>query len=284
VRFVDSRYPSAAAAAAAGADVAIVFATQWMLEHYDAPDLSLPSGQDDVIAAVAAANPRTIVVLETGNPVLMPWLDQTAAVLAAWYPGQRGGEAIANVLFGVAEPAGRLPITFPATEADLPRPKLPGLDLPDGQPFVVDYHEGSDVGYRWYARRNLAPVFPFGYGLTYTTFRYGALQASGSRDVTVSFEVTNTGPRAGWAVPQIYLTKVRGSSERRLLAWRKALLSPGETKRFSVPIDARLLAEFDTPGNRWTIAAGDYELSLGDSAETMAARATRRLTARTLPP
>jgi beta-glucosidase len=284
VRFVDSRYPSAAAAAAADADVAVVFATQWMLEHYDAPDLSLPNGQDEVIRAVAAANPNTVVVLESGGPVLMPWLAATPAVVAAWYPGQEGGTAIGNVLFGVAEPAGRLPITFPAGEADLPRPKLPGLDLPDGRAFTVDYMEGSDVGYRWFARRGTAPAFAFGYGLSYTTFRYGGLAVSGSRDVRVEFDVTNTGARAGWAVPQIYLTAARGTPERRLLGWGKALLAPGETKRFTVPVDARLLAEYDLSAGRWSIAAGDYEVALGDSAESFAARRTQRLSARTLPP
>jgi beta-glucosidase len=284
VRFVDSRYPSAAAAAAANADVAIVFATQWMLEHYDAPDLSLPSGQDDVIRAVAAANRNTVVVLQTGGPVLMPWLAATPAVVAAWYPGQQGGAAIGNVLFGVAEPAGRLPLTFPAREADLPRPAIPGIELPDGRPFAVDYTEGADVGYRWFARRGIAPAFPFGYGLSYTTFRYGGLAVSGTHDVRAEFDVTNTGARAGWVVPQVYLTAARGAPERRLLGWSKALLGPGETKHFSVAVDARLLAEFDTAGHRWSIAAGDYEIALGDSAETFAARRTQRLSARTLPP
>ncbi|HEX5048988.1 MAG TPA: beta-glucosidase [Gammaproteobacteria bacterium] len=284
VRFVDSRYPSAAAAAAAEADVAIVFATQWMLEHYDAPDLSLPSGQDDVIRAVTAANRNTVVVLETGGPVLMPWLAATPAVVAAWYPGQEGGAAIGNVLFGAAEPAGRLPITFPAREADLPRPKLPGSDLPDGQPFTVDYTEGADVGYRWFARRGIAPAFPFGYGLSYTTFRYGGLAVSEGRDVRVELEVTNTGARAGWAVPQVYLTAARGTPERRLLGWGKALLAPGETKRFTVPVDARLLGEFDAGAQRWSIAAGDYEIAIGDSAESFAVRRTQRFRARTLPP
>jgi beta-glucosidase len=284
VKFVDSRYPSAAAAAAAHADVAIVFATQWMLEHYDAPDLSLPNGQDEVIRAVAAANPNTVLVLETGGPVLMPWLTDTPAVVAAWYPGQEGGAAIANVLFGVAEPAGRLPITFPKREADLPRPTIPGSDLPDGQPFTVDYVEGADVGYRWFARKGTEPAFPFGYGLSYTTFRYGGLAVSGGRDVRVDLDVTNTGTRAGWAVPQVYLTAARGTPERRLVAFGKALLAPGETKRFSLPVDPRLLADFDAAAQRWTIAAGDYELALGDSAEHFIARRTEHLAARTLPP
>jgi len=284
VIYNDGRYPSAAAQAAAKADVAIVFATQWMMEHYDAPDLTLPSGQDELIRAVVAANPRTVVVLETGGPVLMPWLDRTAAVIAAWYPGQRGGAAIANVLFGAAEPAGRLPITFPAAETQLARPVLPGIDLRDRQPFAVDYHEGADVGYRDFARRGLKPAFPFGYGQSFTTFSYGGLAVSGSRDVRVSFEVKNTGARAGYAVPQVYLTAARGKAERRLLGWDKALLAPGETKRFSVAVEPRLLANYSSEAGQWQIAAGTYEIALGASAEEIVARTDHELRARTLPP
>jgi len=284
VTFDDGRYPSAAARAAKSADVAIVFATQWQMEHYDAPDLSLPNGQDDLIRAVTAANPRTIVVLETGGPVLMPWLDKTAAVVAAWYSGQRGGVAIANVLFGAKEPGGRLPITFPASESQLPRPELPGFGLRDGQGFTVDYSEGSDVGYRDFARRGLKPVFPFGYGQSYTTFSYGGLAVSGSRDVRVSFEVKNTGARPGYAVPQVYLTSSLGKAQRRLLGWEKALLAPGESKRFSVAVDPRLLAEFSTDANAWQIAAGSYEIALGTSAEDLVARASTNLRVRSLPP
>lgn len=284
VVYNDGRYPRDAARLAAKSDVAIVFATQWMLEHYDAPDLSLPSGQDELIRAVVAANPRTIVVLETGGPVLMPWLDRVPAVVAAWYSGQRGGDAIANVLFGAVEPAGRLPITFPASEDQLPNPQLPGWGLPDGEPFVVDYHEGADVGYRGFARRGVRPLFPFGYGMSYTTFSYGGLEVSGTRDLRVAFTVTNTGERAGYAVPQVYLTGARGTPERRLLAWSKALLQPGEAKRFSVQVDPRLLAKFSTVDGRWEIAAGSYEISLGASAEDLVARTEHDLRARTLPP
>jgi beta-glucosidase len=284
VVYDDGRYPSAAAKLAAQSDVAIVFATQWMLEHYDAPDLTLPSGQDELIRAVAAANPRTIVVLETGGAVLMPWLDRSAAVVAAWYPGQRGGEAIANVLFGETEPGGRLPVTFPAAEAQLPSPQLAGTDLPLGQPFVVDYPEGADVGYRGFARRGVTPLFPFGFGLSYTTFSYSNLAVSGTRDVRVSYEVTNSGERAGYAVPQIYLTSARGAAERRLLGWDKALLAPGETKRFTVQVDPRLIAEFSTDASRWEIAAGRYEIALGTSADDLVARTQHTLRASTLPP
>jgi beta-glucosidase len=261
VVFYDGRYPGEAARLAATADVAVVFGIQWMSENFDAPDLTLPQGQDELIRAVAAANPRTVVVLETGGPVLMPWLDKTAAVVAAWYPGQRGGEAIANVLFGVAEPGGRLPITFPAAETQLPRPQIPGFGEREDAPVAVDYKEGADVGYRDFARRGEKPAFPFGYGQSYTTFLYGGLEASGTTDLQVSFTVTNSGARAGYAVPQIYLTAAPGGTDRRLLGWSKALLAPGETKRFTVQVDPRLLAKYSIAARGWQVASGKYEIA-----------------------
>jgi beta-glucosidase len=188
------------------------------------------------------------------------------------------------VLFGKAEPAGRLPVTFPASEAQLPSPEVAGRGLQPDEPFVVDYPEGPDVGYRGFARRGVQPLFPFGFGLAYTTFSYSGLAVSGTRDVSVAFEVTNTGERAGYAVPQVYLTAARGSADKRLLGWGKALLGPGEKKRFSVQVDPRLLAEFSIDANRWEIAAGTYEIAVGASADDLVARAQHNLRARTLPP
>jgi beta-glucosidase len=216
--------------------VAIVFATEWRTEGLDQPDLSLPDGQDALIAAVAAANPRTIVVLETGGPVAMPWLDKTAAVLEAWYPGARGGEAIAKVLFGEANPGGRLPVTFPASVAQLPRPKLDGSDTLDpdfmGNPptpqttLKADYNvEGSDVGYRWFARTGAKPLFPFGYGLSYTTFAQDGLSVDGK---TARFTLRNTGKVAGDDVGQVYLVDRAGSAKRRLVGFARVHLEPGE--------------------------------------------------------
>jgi beta-glucosidase len=284
VVFNDGRYPSEAARLAATADVAIVFGLQWMTENFDAPDLTLPHGQDELIAAVAAANPHTVVVLETGGPVLMPWLDKTAAVVSAWFSGQRGGEAIANVLFGVAEPGGRLAITFPASESQLPRPEIPGYGPPERLPVTVEYREGADVGYRDFVRRSQKPLFAFGYGQSYTTFSYGGLEVSGATDVTVSFAATNTGMRPGYAVPQVYLTGGPGGADRRLLGWGKALLAPGETKRFTVQVDPRLLAKYSTQARGWQIAAGKYEIALGASSEDLVARAEHELRARKLDP
>jgi beta-glucosidase len=282
--FYDGRYPSEAARLAATADAAIVFPIQWMSENFDAPDLTLPQGQDELIRAVAAANQRTVVVLESGGPVLMPWLDKAAAVLAAWYPGQRGGQAIANVLFGVVEPGGRLPVTFPAAESQLAHREIPGFGAPIGTPVTVEYREGADVGYRDFARRAQKPLFPFGFGLSYTTFAYGGLEVGGTSDVAVSFTVTNTGMRPGYAVPQVYLTATPERAERRLLGWDKALLGPGETKRFTVPVDPRLLARYSTAARGWQIAAGQYEIALGASAEDLVARTKHELRARKLDP
>jgi beta-glucosidase len=214
VEYDDGRDPARAAAIAANAEIAIVFADQWMTETADAPDLELPNGQDKLIDAIVHANPRTVVVLETGAPVLMPWLDRTPAVLEAWYPGQKGGEAIAEILCGVVNPSGRLPITFPESEAQLPRPKLPGD--PKGAPrgpvgrgghygeiFTVDYSEGSAVGYKWFDQRKAHPLFPFGFGLSYATFRSHDLAATANKNiVTISITVRNVGGRTGMATPQ----------------------------------------------------------------------------------
>jgi beta-glucosidase len=154
VRFIDGAYPAAAAGLAKGADAVVIFATQWMIEGEDVPDLTLPNGQDALIAAVAAANPKTVVVLETGGPVLMPWLSKVGAVVEAWYPGAKGGDVIADLLFGDVNPSGRLPITFPAEPSQLPRPEIPGFGGHDEAQLDVDYDiEGADVGYRWFARK-----------------------------------------------------------------------------------------------------------------------------------
>lgn len=256
---------------AKGADAVIVFAHQWMAEMHDAPDLSLPDGQDRLVEAIAAANPRTIVVLETGGPVLMPWLRQTAAVVEAWYPGARGGEAIARTLFGDVNPSGRLPMTFPADEAQLPRAKISnasGNKDTGEQAFEVDYFEGARVGYKWFDSNGLKPLFPFGYGLSYTTFDYAGLtaRASGS-SIMVSVDVKNTGPRRGAAIPQFYVRRPADADfPVRLVGWSKVLLEPGETRRVAVTIDPRLLAGFDVAAGEWDIAPGRYTVEAGANA------------------
>ena len=286
VRYRDSRYIADAVTQARQADVAIVFATKWATEGLDLPDLSLPDGQDALIAAVAEANPNTIVVLETGNPVAMPWLGKTAAVLEAWYPGARGGEAIAAVLFGKANPSGRLPITFPASVEQLPRPVLDGYaelepnfagspPTPDAR-LIADYDvEGSDVGYRWFARKGAKALFPFGFGLSYTTFETSALQLKG---LSAQFAVRNTGPRAGATVSQLYLVSRNGQAKRRLVGFQRIELAPGETRSVNLTIDPRLLADWSAGG--WSIESGPYAFALGDDAERLGPVQTVRVAGR----
>ena len=273
VRFIDGSYPTAAAALAKGADAVVIFATQWMIEGEDVPDLTLPNGQDALIAAVAAANPKTVVVLETGGPILMPWLGKVGAVVEAWYPGAKGGDAIADILFGDVNPSGRLPVTFPATTAQLPRPEIPGFGSKDDAQFDVDYTvEGADVGYRWFARKKLKPLFPFGYGLGYTHFDYANLKVEGGDALSVSFDVRNSGKTAGQDVPQVYLTDAAGKARMRLIGWQRVSAQPGETVHVTLKADPRLLADFDEAAHDWRIDAGRYQVALGASAEDLKLR------------
>ena len=285
VTFADGENADTAAAAAKDADIAIVFATAWEIEGHDSENLSLPRDQDKLIAAVAAANPHTIVVLETGNPVTMPWADRVDAIIEAWYPGSRGGEAIANVLFGAVNPSGRLPITFPASAAQLPRPDLPGRNIVWNTNFAVDYHEGAAVGYKWFDQQQANPLYPFGFGLSYTQFRYSNLRISGGKTITASFTVTNTGQRPGADVPQLYASvPAKGGALRRLIGWSKIALAPGESRRVRVTADPRLLAHFDELQQGWHIAAGNYRIELGASSSDLRLAATAKLDDRTLPP
>lgn len=275
VRFRPGRYASDAAALAAQTDVVIVFATQWMTEGLDVSDLGLPDGQDQMIAEIAAANPNTIVVLETGGPVDMPWLDDVAAVVEAWYPGQGGAEAIAGVLFGEVNPSGRLPITFPRDASQLPRENIPGMleydpdfggnpPSPDSK-LYTDYNvEGSDLGYRWNARQNQEALFPFGYGLSYTSFASSGLTTDGS---TATFTLTNNGERTGATVGQVYLVSRNDENLQRLVGFERVELEPGESQTVTVDIDPRLLAEWNETG--WTIFDGDYGFALGEDAERL---------------
>ena len=216
IEFDPGMFPAEAALAAARADVAVVFGISVESEGFDNPDLSLPWGQDRVIEAVAAANPNTIVVLETGNPVAMPWLDHVKAVVQAWFPGQAGGRAIAEVLAGRVNPSGRLPITFPAGLDQTPRPELPGLGTPWGTPTTITYDEGAEVGYRWFTKNRHQPLFAFGHGLSYATFDHRDLDLVGGDTVTAAVTVHNTGTRDGADVVQLYL--VEGSRRKALPA------------------------------------------------------------------
>jgi len=280
VDFDSGSFPADAAALAAVADVAIVFVTRHELEAYDVPDMRLPNGQDETVAAVAAANPHTVVVLETGNPVAMPWIDRVAGVLAAWYPGQEGGRAIADVLFGAVNPSGRLPVTFPVDDAHSMRPRLPNLGANPAADVGVDYSEGADVGYRWYLRHGVQPLYPFGFGLGYSSFAYAGFDAQAGSQPSVSFTVTNSSQRAGADVPQVYLVSVGGKAEPRLLGFRRVQLNPGETQAVRMNIDPRLLSHFDEAGGRWRLAAGTYKLVLARSALDRVMERDLRLPAR----
>lgn len=272
--FRDGRYLADAASAAKSADVAIVFATQWRTEGLDVPELNLPNGQDQLIEAVAAANKRTIVVLETGGPIIMPWIDNVAAVVEAWYPGTGGDQTITSILYGDTNPSGRLPVTFPVSIDQLAMPELPGAATvePDmmgragkNHPLTADYRkEGSDVGYRWYSRSGTTPLFAFGHGLSYTRFEHSPPQLAGGKTIVASFTIRNIGSRTGADVPQLYLVSAAGQRKVRLLGWDKIKLEPGASKDVTITADPRLLADWKDGG--WQIAGGAYGVAVGASA------------------
>jgi beta-glucosidase len=270
----DGKDVAAAAKLAAGADVVIVFGTQWMAESFDADDLNLPNKQDDLIAAVAKANPKTVVVLQTGGPVVMPWLDKVGAVVEAWYPGTNGGAAIARVLSGEVNPSGRLPATFPASLAQLPRPKLDGDAKTKDENIIekvsTDYNiEGAAVGYKWFDLKGHKPLFPFGYGLSYSSFALEGLSAKpAGNGIEVSFSIKNTGKRDGKSVGQVYVSPVSGGWEapKRLGGWHKLAVKSGASGKATVKIDPRLLGVYDSASKTWKIAAGEYLVTLADSA------------------
>jgi beta-glucosidase len=276
--------PAAAANLAKGSDIAIVFVNQPTSEGRDAPSLSLPDNQDALVGAVAAANPHTIVVLETGGPVTMPWVDSVSAVLEAWYPGIKGGEAIAAVLFGDVNPSGKLPMTFPRSEADLPHPQLadqpaPGPDdmkpMFPGAPFKVntrqfeiDYNEGLKVGYKWYDAEGKEPLFPFGHGLSYTSYSYSDLGVKQGSSPAVTITVKNVGARAGMEIAQAYveLPTAAGEPFKRLVAWDKVQLAPGEAKTVTLTLDPHYLAIFNADRDEWELVPGTYNVLVGGSS------------------
>ena len=272
--------PAEAVLAARRADVAIVFAIRVEGEGADSADLSLPWGQDAVIAAVAATNPNTVVVLQTGNPVSMPWRESVNAILAAWYPGQAGAVAIAEIIAGQVNPSGRLPITFPADLTQTPRPQLPGLGSPVGTATTIDYFEGAEVGHRWFAREGLVPMFAFGHGLSYTGFEYRDLEVTGGQTVRASFNVVNVGERSGADIPQLYLTAAPDGPRLRLLGFERIELEPGAVRRVSIEADPRLVARYDGGAGCWRLAPGGYAVAVGASAVAWELTAEVELTGR----
>ncbi|MBO9530347.1 MAG: glycoside hydrolase family 3 C-terminal domain-containing protein, partial [Acinetobacter oleivorans] len=268
ITFNDGRNVGEAAALAKKADIVIIFATQWMMESYDAFDLSLPDGQDAMIEAVAQSNPQTAVVLETGGAISMPWLKNTKAVLQAWYPGSAGGPAIANVLTGIVNPSGHLPVTFPKSLKQLPRPEIVGFGEPENAKVNVNYNiEGAEVGYRWFAKRNEKVLFPFGFGLSYTRFTFNGIHVDSTNPLKMSVNVKNVGDIKGKVVPQFYLHNVNKKVKTRLLGWEKVELAPDEEKRVTVTVDPRLLADYSIKDKQWKIAAGNYTVAVGSSSE-----------------
>jgi beta-glucosidase len=271
IHYVDGRDVAAAARAAAAADVAIVFATQWSAESVDLPHMQLPDNQDRLIAGVAKANPKTVVVLETNGPVELPWLQQVPAVLQAWYPGIRGGEGIAALLTGKVNPSGRLPVTWPVDASQLPRPHVNGLGFnPKQKPDdTIDYDiEGANVGYKWFAAKGLVPQFAFGHGLSYTQFQYDNLTYTGmGQRLVATVDIRNTGKVAGADVAQLYLKMPEGSTTPiRLIGFQKVTLQPGESRRIRIEAEPKAMASFDTADKQWKIAEGRYELQLSRSA------------------
>jgi beta-glucosidase len=304
VQYIDGADPAAAAALAKTSQLAIVFVNEPTSEGRDMRTLNLSNKQDDLVSAVAAANPHTIVVLETGGPAAMPWIDKVSAAIEIWYPGIRGAEALANILFGDVNPSGKLPATFAKSDADLPHPTVPGMQPPPaaaaeppapgatppaggraGAPgggrgmmggFDLDYTEGLKVGYKWFDAEKKEPLFAFGHGLSYTTFAYSGLKAGVD---SVTFTVRNTGRRAGAEVAQVYVGLPESAQEppKRLVAWEKIQLNPGESKTVTLKLEPKLLSIFNEQKDDWELLSGQYKFFVGGSSRNtpLTATATR---------
>jgi beta-glucosidase len=255
--------------------MAVVVVRDYRNEHADLPNLTLSNEQDLLVRTVVAANPRTIVVLATGGPVLLPWLEQVPAVLESWYGGQEQGNALADVLFGDITPSGKLPVTFPRSDQDTPVSEPSQYAVRDD--FIAHFSEGLTVGYRGYDQFGIEPLFPFGYGLSYTGFTYGKLymvpETTGdSGPIQVSFEVTNTGACAGAEIAQISLglPASLGEPPKRLIGWEKVDLEPGEAREVAVTLDpmavSHPLSYWDVKTNGWKIASGEYQVYIGASS------------------
>ncbi|MEO8727719.1 MAG: glycoside hydrolase family 3 C-terminal domain-containing protein [Acidobacteriaceae bacterium] len=283
VKFDAGSDPASAAALAAQSDIAIVFAYQWTSEGMDLPNLSLPDNQDALIERVAAANPRTIVVLETGTAVTMPWIDNVQGVLEAWYGGSKGADAVANILFGDVTPSAKLPMTFPRSEADLPHPQM---TIPSAQElgkaavmrtgeakptFTVRYTEGLKVGYKWYDAEHKPVLFPFGYGLSYTTYQYSDLKVDSFAPSVISFKLTNAGSRPGDEIAEIYaaLPPSAGEPPKRLVGWSKVHLEAGESKNVSVTSPAKYLSIYNEAQTKWELVPGSYTFMVGGSSQDL---------------
>jgi beta-glucosidase len=259
--------------AARSADAAVVVVgldPESETEGHDRESMDLTGDQDELIRAVAAVQPNTIVVVNAGSIVSMPWAGDVAAIVHAWYPGQECGNAMADVLFGAVNPCGKLPTTIPKRYED-----HPAIDNYPGGEGVVRYEEGVFVGYRHYDANEIEPLYPFGHGLSYTTFEYGELRVEESDDVVATIAVTNTGSVAGKEVVQLYVSDVEASvprPPRELKAFEKVTLEPGETKDVRLTLERRA---FQFWNDGWTLEPGEFELMCGSSSRDI--RATARL-------
>jgi beta-glucosidase len=292
VSYISGDDLAGAVSAAKGADVAIVFGYQAESEGMDLKTLDLSDDQNKLIEAVAAANANTVVVLETGSPATMPWIDHVAGVVEAWYPGIRGAEALANILTGRVNPSGKLAITFPKSDADLPHPMLvlpppesqPGRPAPGADisafmasmarglpPFQITYDEKLEVGYKWYDAEKKPVLFPFGFGLSYTAYAYSGLTVKSGETVSVSFTVRNTGKRAGTEIAQVYaqLPDAAGEPPKRLIGWARVELAPGESKPVSIPVDRDRLTVYDEASDGWKLIPGNYTVMAGGGSQDL---------------
>jgi len=258
---------SSAASAAAAASVAVVFVSLEESEGSDLTSIDLGTTDDNLITSVAAANPNTIVVLNTGSAITMPWLSSVKGVLDAWYPGQEDGTAIASLLFGNTDPSGHLTVTFPTSLSQVPASTTAQWPGTNG---TVQYSEGIDVGYRWYNSQNLTPVYPFGYGLSYTTFSFsnlhvGTLTAGGQATVTAT--VTNTGTRSGADVAQLYVDdpSASGQPPKQLEGFQRVNLAAGASTTVTFELSQQNLQYWNTSSNAWATSTGSYGIDVGDS-------------------
>lgn len=293
VRFNPGSDANAAAELARNAQIAIVFVNQWMAEGTDLANLSLPDGQDELIEKVAAANANTIVVLETGTAVTMPWAGRVKGIVEAWYAGSQGAKALANILFGKVNPSAKLPITFPVSEADLPH-KTVETPAPEAltrearmrtgeasPTFSVNYDEGLKVGYKWFDAEKKPVLYPFGFGLSYTSFGYSGLgvKAGLSGGLKVSFRVKNTGGRAGTEIAEIYATLPESAKEppNRLIGWTQVELAPGAEREVTVAVPAKYLSIFNEESDGWKLELGAYTIHVGGSSRDLPLRTTLSL-------
>lgn len=296
----DNSNLDAAIASASNADIVILMAGVVTSEGRDRPNLSLPNNQDAMISAVAAANKNTVLVLKDGDPVLMPWVNQVPAILEAWNPGEEDGNAVADLLFGLANPSGKLPVTYPVAKVDTPTntiERYPGIGtgVLDSNGRVIPqvyYAEGLKMGYRWYDDQGIKPQFAFGHGLSYTNFEISKLVVTpqtvdGSKPIRVSFFVKNTGNVAGAEVPQVYLGLPKEANEppKRLVGFKKISLAPGEVQRITITIDPAAsnhpLSIWVAGADAWTTLDGEYQVYVGNSSDNI--MLTDSITVRTPP-